>query len=238
MTVQRNPKSRIKQLLVCALCSASLPLQSCALFRVDLSAPSPQAPLAKRVVAYKALQPVGEEIPIETLRTRTEGGVSKTSRALILGNGIKVRNPEDLRVVVPPNSRTSKAIDEFSHYNRRGIPLKLGAFVLFTGAIATGMLGAVQYEESEQRGSTALWVSSGLLLAGAITTTVFAVRYSISAQKARYQAFKSYDQDLLNYLRIEEIPAEERDSYGPQGPEVAKAHRKLHSRPTTSSSTH
>lgn len=233
------PELPLKRLITLLICSASLTLQSCGLFRVDLKAPSPQAPVDERIEAYEALKPVGEEIPFYSAGTRTEGGVSKTSQALLLANGLKVSRPEDLRVAVPPNSNTSKAIKKFGYHDRRSNLLKLGAWALFMGAITTGILGTVVYDNNDHGNpnhgkSIAIWVGSGVLLAGGITTTVFAIRHAKSAQKSRYQAFKSYDQDLLDYLQIEEVPAKERGPYGPETPEVANAHRNLHSRSISS----
>ena len=160
--------------------------------RVQLPAPIPDAPLAKRQEAYRRLAPK-DGIP-ELVQTTREG--------MLLGNGEKLYDPRDLGAALLAETPTRKALDRantLQWVGLGGIALETLGLGMEVVSIRTNAFGTGTPREAM------IWGSVSTAMVG-IGVACLALGYQQSAYK---EALQAYPESLQTSLRLsqDEVPA-------------------------------
>jgi hypothetical protein len=165
-----------------------------------LITPPPNAPFEERKAAF------------EKLRATGIGGQKKTFwkqgeiRYLELSDMRRVYQPEDLLVVVRPDSPTAQAVEEYREA-RRGRRFKRNLALALMGLggamIAAGIPIQVSSGKDSNGGFALIGLGTMTVLGGGVwAMTVQQNRIKFENHKSVMRAFEHYDRSLAAFLRI------------------------------------
>lgn len=188
-----------------SLAITSLVLGACS-SHVRVAPLPPQMTSAQRVQAYQTLRPAlaGEE---EITRCGQDGCATEIKPFVRLADGTKVREPDDLLVLVPGDSVTAREARRYAALRSR----RNWTYGVATVGLATGFLIAgagltaddhVWDGEGLPGDHTMIAVGATIALGSMITGLILGYRWHGQADRHKRKAFTSYDADLAQRLQL------------------------------------
>lgn len=182
----------------------TLALGSGCLGHVDLRpAPAKTAPRAERVAYLRENDPSAVQ---QSVYLRSGEVVGRSTELLILNNGARVEDPQDLRAAVEPASATATYAESFHSMRKTGTWLALGgtaggvAGLMYWVASFLGMASATSIS-AQNSASTQALVGLGITSLGAIVAAVGYGFFRFAAME-RDSAFLAYPKDLRRRLDL------------------------------------
>lgn len=205
LAIRQNPKRPYRPLLT-ALLSLTLSAGGCA----KLQVPASDAPMQERVNAYEELRP-------ETLETVRRGYVNYPLLAshtlknqepdqyiLELANGRRIYNAGKLAPLVLEHSHTAKEANEAKRQNKNRW-ISIGSAT--AGALAGAGLVAAGLPLGDRPHRKALTISGAVLSIASYISGYFVARhFRRRANRHSYDAYRTYNRDLQQRLRIRSNP--------------------------------
>jgi hypothetical protein len=164
---------------------------------VDLTPLPPRMTPEQRVQAFAKLRVAerGTETVVACAGRRC--GASPRP-VLILADGTEVRQAEDLLVVVPPDSATARSARRVTELKSRSGWVKAGGLAGFL----TGLAIAYKGVSTDEPNFTIMGIGVGVALATGITAGVMSTLMARDAQRYTRQAFRTYEDDLVQHLAL------------------------------------
>jgi hypothetical protein len=153
---------------------------------IQLTAPPANASAAERAAAYDALRPINYQ-------TDSNEGSSTNVGLLELNNGTKVKEPEDILVLLPADSRSAYSIRDAQSHAKKGQYWNIAGTAALSAGSFLALMGLAKGSKLAGFGGLGIVVGGGICL-------TFSKRERDEKSAATTRAYEQYDEGLRRRL--------------------------------------